>query len=242
SIDQQAQNNANGTPANPYRTMYGWDGSPGATNSSQIGTPSTFFDNLLKTSSGTRVPLVADFTGNRTPYRVLIEATYGTGQNPVSFGARNGERNPLAEHNFSLNHVKSLLNEAIMSFKESALKMARAFPTFKLYFLQENSQSPSHFVSFDDFYSYSSVKEIRITRHRKIPAGLCMIRLTNLSGILSNASYWNRANNPNMIFANGRGEDNGGIPSGNLQVYNPFRHDLGDDARHENAFDALLLK
>lgn len=247
SIEQQAQTGFGNRGRNPLHTLEGWDGADPATNTYEVSNGQLgdgFFHRLLKTSGGAHVPLMADIEGNRTLYEELVSATYGDG-NP-RFGPRTG-RTPQGEHNFTLAHVQSLLREAILTFRQTALKMARAFPTFKLYFLQENSQSPSRFVSFDDFYSYSSVKEIRVTRHRKIPADLCVIRLTNLSGILSNASYYNRANNPNMIFANGNGEDNGGIPSGNLTVYNPFRHHLGTasnfgDVGQENVFDALLLK
>lgn len=66
--------------------------------------------------------------------------------------------------------------------------MNRAYPTFKLYFIESDMGERKRY-QFDDFFSYSSVKEIQVIRSRKIAADLCVIQLTNISGVLSNRKF-----------------------------------------------------
>jgi len=67
-------------------------------------------------------------------------------------------------------------------------RIVKAFPTFKLYFIEDDSGERKRFA-FDDFYSYQAVKSIRIVRSRKIPADLCVLELTNVSGVLTNKKF-----------------------------------------------------
>lgn len=87
----------------------------------------------------------------------------------------------------------SIFHRSIESFEESmvggqALRMNRAYPTFKLYFIEEDALGERRF-GFDDFFSYNSVKSIRLIRSRKIPSDLAVIELTNVSGVLSNRKF-----------------------------------------------------
>lgn len=69
--------------------------------------------------------------------------------------------------------------------RKKDLSMRRAYPTFKIYFIEEDSeQSSKQYRAFDDFYSYSAIQEIRVIRSRKVPADLAIIRMSNISGIL----------------------------------------------------------
>jgi hypothetical protein len=68
------------------------------------------------------------------------------------------------------------------------LRLVRAFPAFKLYFIQDNSANRRRY-GLDDFFSYNSVAEIECIRSRKIPADLLRITLTNVSGVLSNRKF-----------------------------------------------------
>lgn len=82
---------------------------------------------------------------------------------------------------------------AIQAFQASinngqAMRMVRAFPTFKLYFIQDNSDNRRRY-GLDDFYSYNSVVDITCVRSRKIPADLLEVTLTNVSGVLSNRKF-----------------------------------------------------
>lgn len=59
----------------------------------------------------------------------------------------------------------------------------RAFPTFKLYFIEEDA---SNWKLFDDFYSYSAVNEISIIKSKRAASDVAIIRVSNISGILTN--------------------------------------------------------
>jgi hypothetical protein len=59
----------------------------------------------------------------------------------------------------------------------------RAFPTFKLYFIEEDA---SNWQLFDDFYSYSAVKEISIIKSKRAASDVAIIKLSNISGVLTN--------------------------------------------------------
>jgi flagellum-specific peptidoglycan hydrolase FlgJ len=65
-------------------------------------------------------------------------------------------------------------------------RMAAAFPTFKLFLLEEDNSGS--FYAFDDFYSYSSVTDIEIIRYRDKP-DLAVIQLTNLANLLSHKLF-----------------------------------------------------
>ncbi len=89
----------------------------------------------------------------------------------------------------------SVLSKSVQQFEKDLRKgqgfsMMRAFPTFKLYFIESDAGERKRY-GFDDFFSYSSVKEIQVIRSRKIAADLCMIQLTNVSGVLSNRKFSN---------------------------------------------------
>lgn len=78
--------------------------------------------------------------------------------------------------------------------------MKRAYPTFKLYFIEEDFED--RVFGFDDFFSYNSVKSIRVVRSRKVPADLCVIELTNISGILTNRKFRNEFNQKGEFSGN----------------------------------------
>lgn len=88
---------------------------------------------------------------------------------------------------------ESLFTKSIEQFEKElksgqGYSMMRAYPTFKLYFIESDLGERRRF-GFDDFFSYSSIKEIQVIRSRKIAADLCIIQLTNISGVLSNRKF-----------------------------------------------------
>lgn len=91
-----------------------------------------------------------------------------------------------------LTTASSPLRLAIDEFTISMLRgqaqsLMRAYPTFKLYFVEDDSNEKR--LAFDDFFSYNAVQSIRIIRSRKIAADLCEIYITNVSGVLSNRKF-----------------------------------------------------
>lgn len=88
---------------------------------------------------------------------------------------------------------ESLLTKSVEQFEKDirggqGYSMMRAYPTFRLYFIESDLGERRRF-GFDDFFNYNAVKEIQVVRSRKIPADLCVIDLTNVSGVLSNRKF-----------------------------------------------------
>jgi len=81
--------------------------------------------------------------------------------------------------------------------KADDLSIRRAYPTFKIYFIEEDAQDSEMIDgkvvrAFDDFYSYSAIQEIKITRSRKIASDLAVIRMTNVGGLLLRRRFGDR--------------------------------------------------
>lgn len=73
--------------------------------------------------------------------------------------------------------------------KRNDLSMRRAYPTFKIYFIEDDSTEDEVADgklrrAFDDFYSYSAIQEIKIYMNREIAAHTAVIRMTNVGGLL----------------------------------------------------------
>src|ERR1017187_926237 len=64
--------------------------------------------------------------------------------------------------------------------------MKAAYPTFKLFLLEEDNLTAYHML--DDFYSYSSVIDIEVENHRE-RGSTAIIHLTNLAGVLSHVLF-----------------------------------------------------
>lgn len=110
---------------------------------------------------------------------------------------------------------ESLFTRSCEQFESSLIKgqgysMARAYPTFRLYFIESDRKERRRFA-FDDFFSYSSVKEIQVIRSRKIAADLCILYLTNISGVLSNRKFRNEANEKYGDTSNLKRDESGKI-------------------------------
>ncbi len=94
-----------------------------------------------------------------------------------------------------LSVMQASINEFAKSIRNGqALRLVRAFPTFKFYFIQDDSGNRRRFGA-DDLFSYNSVLDITCVRSKKIPADLVEITLTNVSGTLSNRKF--QAQEPN---------------------------------------------
>lgn len=72
--------------------------------------------------------------------------------------------------------------QAILSnVKPSSYTMAKAFPTFKLFLMEDNAQKP--FYAYDNFYSYATVLDMEIIRYRDKP-DTAVIQISNLLHLL----------------------------------------------------------
>ncbi len=121
---------------------------------------------------------------------------------------------------FNRNFVRQVIHQGVLQEPEKTLTMRRAFPTFKIYFLEDDigaegrehllgaaSQTPLAGVrtvmAFDDFYNYNSVKEIRLVRSRKNPADLLVLTLTNVAGLLERRIWGPNQDFPTEAYAPG---------------------------------------
>lgn len=79
----------------------------------------------------------------------------------------------------------------------SPFRMRRAMPAIKLYFIEDDTsgfggRDPSSFIrSYDDFFSYRAIKEVKMISSRKFPASHLIIRLSNLYGNLDGLQFSN---------------------------------------------------
>ena len=62
--------------------------------------------------------------------------------------------------------------------------MLKAFPTFKLYLIEEDEIHSDKLLVFDDFYSYNSVVSFNFHNSRELAASTATIQLQNISGTL----------------------------------------------------------
>jgi len=79
--------------------------------------------------------------------------------------------------------LKQLAIDSSKDIVSEKLTMRRAFPTFKLMFVEED-ENESRFLNFDDFYSYNGVKEFNVSLDRNHPADTAIIVLQNIAGTL----------------------------------------------------------
>lgn len=98
-------------------------------------------------------------------------------ENPVS----NGESERL----------QNILESCFQNLEGNLPRFANAFPTFKIYFMEEDELEEGRLGlrNFDDFYSYSAIKDIRFTDSHEMPASLCVISIVNISGELDTLQF-----------------------------------------------------
>ncbi len=124
--------------------------------------------------------------------------------------------------------IAQLASATALEEKANNLNIKRAFPTFKIYFIEEDEQADTEKLdgkvvrAFDDFYSYSAIQEIRITRSRKIAADLAVVRMTNVGGVLLRKKFG--ASDPAL----GEEEERQGIFA-NTKRENPFERMILQD-------------
>jgi hypothetical protein len=60
----------------------------------------------------------------------------------------------------------------------------RIFPTYKIYFIEEDAPE---WGIFNDFYDYSAIQEITVVKDRKSASDTCVIKLSNVAGKLTDS-------------------------------------------------------
>jgi len=109
----------------------------------------------------------------------------------------------------NLNRVKHKFEEAeygrVMkdfsdNYSSNHYSMRRAFPTFKVLFVEENKVDGDNTgnglitrlteeFQIEDFYGMNAVKEIRVVKNKDMAADVCVIQVMDIDGILYNRSF-----------------------------------------------------
>lgn len=71
---------------------------------------------------------------------------------------------------------------ANLRYRDKTLQMAKAFPTLKVYFVEQDS---NHLLSFNDVYSYNGINSVDVIWSRKSASKTAVINMTNLTGTLT---------------------------------------------------------
>lgn len=148
----------------------------------------------LTVTAGQRIASIGHTGGAEGPHLHFEVWKNGTAVNPLDVlqGTTVPSKGPIRGIDTTNDSILSKSADALLKDISShqGYGMIRAYPTFKLYFIESDLGERRRF-SFDDFFSYSSVQEIEVIRSRKIASDLCKIRLTNISGVLSNRKFVN---------------------------------------------------
>ena len=86
-------------------------------------------------------------------------------------------------HAFNPDALKRLCIDSSHDITSQKQTMRRAFPTFKLFFVEED-QWESKWLNFDDFYSFNGVQEFTFHQTRKAPGDVATIIMQNVAGTL----------------------------------------------------------
>lgn len=92
-------------------------------------------------------------------------------------------------------NIEILSKKIIQSQKDDMFRMSRAFPTFKIYFIEEDTPE---WGDLDDHYSYSAVSSIDVTRSRSNPVDVAVISLINTLGRLDTSTFGIFSYNDNL--------------------------------------------
>jgi len=92
-------------------------------------------------------------------------------------------RPPELAHRFDKSSLQQLAWQSANDVVSHKMSMRRAYPTFKLYFVEED-EFETRLLNFDDFHSYNGVTGFTFVSNRKDPADHAIITLQNIAGTL----------------------------------------------------------
>ena len=156
------------------------------------------------------------------------------------------EKNPTLDHTFDLSDrseegnltgLAGMALESLGDLERRKLLMRRAFPTFKLFFIEEDRHENS-WRALDDFYSYNAIRSISLTRSAKVPADLLVVELQNVSGVLDGTM----AGGIRDIDYNTEQFDKAGNPTDETKLRERLRSNELENTEMENFFNSLVLR
>lgn len=96
------------------------------------------------------------------------------------------ESGTITYDRLSTEHWRDIVKNTDASVADDFLKVARAFPTFKMYFIEEDMGVLS---LDDDLYGYSSINSISIHKSREHAADTAVVSMTNFLGHLDSHEF-----------------------------------------------------
>lgn len=102
------------------------------------------------------------------------------------FSIYKNESGSVEYDRFSEKHAEDIRKGIEESIPDDVYRMARAFPTFKVFFIEEDA--PNWGLD-DDVYGYNSVTSIVIHKSRKNAADMAVVQFTNFEGKLDNKDF-----------------------------------------------------
>jgi hypothetical protein len=103
------------------------------------------------------------------------------------FGEVGKKRDPNIRRGEDFKSRQEIIDETISACKGLMIpkkNIKKAFPTYRLYLIEEDSIESDKLSVFDDFYSYSGVKSFTVFSHKNMPASTAVIQIQNISGVL----------------------------------------------------------
>lgn len=83
-----------------------------------------------------------------------------------------------------LKSLKEQAKESCKTLLKPKKDIKKAFPTYRLYIIEEDSVESDKLSVYDDFYSYNGVKGFTVYSNKKLPTSTAVIQLQNISGVL----------------------------------------------------------
>lgn len=100
-----------------------------------------------------------------------------------------GKKNEFGYRRFDRHadkHIELIIKRMREQQKDNVLRVSRAFPTFKIYFIEEDMPE---WGFLDDLYEYNAVKSIDIVKSRKEAADTAVITFLNTKGTLDTSRF-----------------------------------------------------
>jgi hypothetical protein len=140
-------------------------------------------------------------------------------------------------HGFSREALVTLAKDSAHDIIAHKFTMNRAYPTFKLYFVEEDEHE-NRFLNFDDFYSFNGVKEFTVHMSRKSPAETATITLQNVAGTLDGTK---RNVLTDLDYMHAENRDSRNADPDNTNDSDPNRT-VAIESSRDQPFGALVLR
>jgi hypothetical protein len=103
-------------------------------------------------------------------------------------------------HVYDKKEYQKIFTEFTENYQGDHLAIRRSFPTFKVFFIDEEGEVSANSdtkveaklfrkVALDDFYGVNAIKSIRIIEQKNMAASSCIIEVLDIDGILYNRKY-----------------------------------------------------